>query len=598
MHKLTRITAAVLLSLSMASTGMLTAYADETTTTQADPGYTAPEVPAPGAPVSDPAQTAQPQADAQLPQAPADTAADAQVPTDTAADTQLPQVPTDTAADTQLPQTDPAGQIAETLPQTPAVQPSAYPPPVFNSDEEAYQRAVVKTVEFGETIPYIAGSVCKIDQHWQPTFITDDTMHNHGNGWYSMQMIIRNELGNLFYRTYSSTTGWSSWAMNGEETTHLTDGSAVEAVQVRMAGVITNEYDIYYRATLSDGTELDWAKNGQTSGSMGNGKWMIAFRMMLHPKATVFPYSTTKTMDTLTGTDGIQFHANALPTYTDGAGVPYSGWAWDNNQRYYFLNDQAATGWQYIDGYKYYFDETNGKLISDLRDMLGYVGPYMLKINRVTDTLTVYAQDGANGYILPIVSFLTTTGDDTPYGTFKIPEKYRWRLMYGDVYTQYAMRLKDGFMVHSVIFNRQNPYTLDTITYNNLGIGRSHGCTRLKTGEVKWIYDNCPVGTTVQIYDSPINGPFEPPVLDALIPADMTFDPTDPTVPEAVAYSAAVQAQKQAQEQAQAEAEASSKAQREAEEQFLGGSGSITVDAGTQPVQDVQSIAQPGEPIA
>ena len=31
MHKLTRITAAVLLSLSMASTGMLTAYADETT---------------------------------------------------------------------------------------------------------------------------------------------------------------------------------------------------------------------------------------------------------------------------------------------------------------------------------------------------------------------------------------------------------------------------------------------------------------------------------------------------------------------------------------------------------------------------------------
>ena len=172
--------------------------------------------------------------------------------------------------------------------------------------------------------------------------------------------------------------------------------------------------------------------------------------------------------------------------------------------------------------------------------------------------------------------------------------------MYGDVYTQYAMRLKDGFMVHSVIFNKQNPYTLDTITYNNLGIGRSHGCTRLKTGEVKWIYDNCPVGTTVQIYDSPINGPFEPPVLDALIPANMTFDPTDPTVPEAVAYSATVQAQRQAQEQAWAEAEASAKAQREAESQFLGGSGSITVEPNTLPVQDVQSVQdiQPGEPIA
>lgn len=574
MHKLTRITAAVLLSLSMASTGMLTAYADETTAAPASPGYTAPEVPAPDA-ASDPAQAPETQPQEQAAQAPTDA--------------QLPQAPTDTAV---LP--------ADTLPQTQAAQSSAYPPPVFNSDAEAAQRAVVKTVENGETIPYIAGSVCKIDQHWAPTFITDDTMHNHGNGWYSMQMIIRNELGNLFYRTYSSTAGWSAWAMNGAETTHLTDGSAVEAVQVRMAGVITNEYDIYYRATLSDGTELDWAKNGQTSGTMGVGKWMIAFKMMLHPKATVFPYSTANTMDTLTGTDGIQFHANALPTYKDGSGVPYTGWAWDNNQRYYFINDQAATGWQYIDGYKYYFEETTGKLISDLRDMLGYVGPYMLKINRITDTLTVYAQDGANGYILPIVSFLTTTGDDTPYGTFKIPEKYRWRLMYGDVYTQYAMRLKDGFMVHSVIFNKQNPYTLDTITYNNLGIGRSHGCTRLKTGEVKWIYDNCPVGTTVQIYDSPINGPFEPPVLDALIPANMTFDPTDPTVPEAVAYSATIQAQRQAQEQAWAEAEASAKAQREAESQFLGGSGSITVEPNTLPVQDVQSVQdiQPGEPIA
>ena len=157
--------------------------------------------------------------------------------------------------------------------------------------------------------------------------------------------------------------------------------------------------------------------------------------------------------------------------------------------------------------------------------------------------MTVYAQDGANGYILPVVSFLTTTGDDTPYGTFRIPEKYRWRLMIGDVYTQYAMRLKDGYMIHSVIFNKQNPYTLDASTYNNLGIGRSHGCTRLKTGEMKWIYDTCPVGTSVEVYASPIPGPFEAPVLDATIPVDHNFDPTDPTVPEAIAaMQAAAQA--------------------------------------------------------
>lgn len=573
MHKLTRITAAVLLSLSMASTGMLTAYADEVTTPPTETAY-AQEVPAPDAGTADPAQTP----------------ADGQTADLTEGETTAP-------ADT--------GLSAENQEQTPAAPPSAYEPIVFTSDEEASVRAAVQAAQGDAAlIPYIGASVLRGSGYWSPSFLSDDTIHNQGNGWYSMQMILRNELGNLLYRTYSSTTGWSPWVMNGEETARITDGSAVEAVQLRMAGVITNEYDLYYRATLSDGTQLDWATDSQTSGTMGKGKWIIGLRLMLHPKNMVFPYSTEKTVDSLAGTDGVQLHENGLPTYVDGCNVPYTGWAWVGNQRYYFINNEAATGWQYIDGYKYYFDESTGKLNSDLRDMLGYVGPYMLRINRVTDTLTVYAQDGSNGYILPIVSFLTTTGDDTPYGTFRIPEKYRWRLMYGNVYTQYAMRLRDGFMVHSVIFNHQNPYTLDSITYNNLGIGRSHGCTRLKTGEVKWIYDNCPVGTTVIIYDSPINGPFEAPVLDALIPADQNYDPTDPSVPEAVAGMQAAQVRAQQEEAAREQAKADAKAQKEAESIGLGGRGSITVDpqpdAGTQPVQPVQDAQdiQPSEPIA
>lgn len=593
MHKLTRITAAVLLSLSMASTGMLTAYADETTTPPAETTY-APEVPAPNAGATDPTQTPAVDPTQTSTADPAQTpAAD---PTQAPADGQTTADPAQVPADGQTAALTDTGLPAQTQEQVSAPQTSVYEPIVFTSDDEAAIRAAIRSAELGETVPYIGASVLRANNYWTPSFLSDDTIHNQGNGWYSMQMIIRNELGNLLYRTYSSTVGWTPWVMNGQESTHLTDGSAIEAVQIRMAGVITNEFDLYYRATLSDGTELDWATNGQTSGTMGKGKWIIGLRLMLHPKANAFPYPTKTTVDSLTGTDGVQLHENGLPTYIDGSNVPFTGWAWVGNQRYYFVNNQAATGWQYIDGYKYYFDETTGKLVSDLRDMLGYVGPYMLKINRVTDTLTVYAQDGSNGYILPIVSFLTTTGDDTPYGTFHIPEKYRWRLMYGDVYTQYAMRLKAGFMIHSVIFNRQNPYTLDAVTYNNLGVGRSHGCTRLKTGEVKWIYDNCPVGTTVVIYDSPINGPFEAPVLDALIPATQNYDPTDPSVPEAVADMQAAQVRKQQEEAAREQAKANAKAQEEAEAVGLGGSGSVTVNPNEQPVQNVQDI-QPGEPI-
>ena len=500
MYKLIRYSAAALLSLSMAAGGMITAYADEAADySNVGPGFESP------APAAD----------------------------DTGSGTVI--IRTDSDSQEQAAQ-------EETAEQT-------QPEITFSTDEEAAMRAYNRSQEFGESVVYIGASAMRQDGTWTPSFVGDDTIHNRGDGWYSMQMILRNTLGNLIYRTYSSTTGWSPWVMNGAETAHLTDGSRVEAVQVRLAGVVSNDYDIYYCATLSDGTTLDWAHNGQTAGSMAEGKWLIGFRMTLVPKTTQFPYSTAKPLSAPAGTDGVQFNTGGLPTYKDGSGNPYTGWGWVNNQRYYFVNDQAVTGWQYIDGYKYFFDDY-GMLVSDLRNILGDAGPYMLKINRVTDTVTVYAQDGANGYILPVVSFVATTGDDTPEGTFQIPEKYRWRLMFGDVYTQYAMRITGSYMLHSVIFNQQDKYSLDASTYNNLGVGRSHGCTRLKTGEMKWVYDNCPVGTTVIIYDSEINGPFEAPVLDATIPADQNYDPPDPTVPEAVAAmeaAAAAQAQQTAQ---------------------------------------------------
>ena len=513
MYKLIRYSAAALLSLSMAAGGMITAYADEAADySNVGPGFESP------APAAD----------------------------DTGSGTVI--IRTDSDSQEQAAQ-------EETAEQT-------QPEITFSTDEEAAMRAYNRSQEFGESVVYIGASAMRQDGTWTPSFVGDDTIHNRGDGWYSMQMILRNTLGNLIYRTYSSTTGWSPWVMNGAETAHLTDGSRVEAVQVRLAGVVSNDYDIYYCATLSDGTTLDWAHNGQTAGSMAEGKWLIGFRMTLVPKTTQFPYSTAKPLSAPAGTDGVQFNTGGLPTYKDGSGNPYTGWGWVNNQRYYFVNDQAVTGWQYIDGYKYFFDDY-GMLVSDLRNILGDAGPYMLKINRVTDTVTVYAQDGANGYVLPVVSFVATTGDDTPEGTFQIPEKYRWRLMFGDVYTQYAMRITGSYMLHSVIFNQQDKYSLDASTYNNLGVGRSHGCTRLKTGEMKWVYDNCPVGTTVIIYDSEINGPFEAPVLDATIPADQNYDPTDPTVPEAVAaMEAAAAAQAQQTAQAINDAQAAAQAQQ------------------------------------
>ena len=146
--------------------------------------------------------------------------------------------------------------------------------------------------------------------------------------------------------------------------------------------------------------------------------------------------------------------------------------------------------------------------------------------------LTVYAKDGSNGYIIPVKSFLVSTGDDTPLGTFTTPEKYRWRLMINDVWTQYATRLGAGLpiLMHSIIYDQPDPYTVWASTYNELGRARSAGCIRLTTEDSKWIYDHCPVGTVVTVYNDPDPGPFDRPTIKAEIPFEQRWDPTDPNL--------------------------------------------------------------------
>lgn len=113
----------------------------------------------------------------------------------------------------------------------------------------------------------------------------------------------------------------------------------------------------------------------------------------------------------------------------------------------------------YIDGYKFYFDSC-GRLVQDVDSLIGKQSDYLLKVNKTLNCLTVYAKDGNNGYIIPVKAMLTSVGDDTPIGTFKTPEKYRWRLMVNDTYTQYATRITQGFLFHSITYatpNENNP---------------------------------------------------------------------------------------------------------------------------------------------
>ncbi len=159
--------------------------------------------------------------------------------------------------------------------------------------------------------------------------------------------------------------------------------------------------------------------------------------------------------------------------------------------------------------------------------------PYYIKVNRQQNVVTIYEKDDNGEYSVPVKAMTCSTGANnaTPTGTFDLSMKYRWHELDGKVYGQYCSRITGHILFHSVYYNDTDPGTLAYNGYNRLGTQASHGCVRLSVADSKWIYDNCPSGTVVTIYDDKENpGPLGKP---STIQIDTSspyrgWDPTDP----------------------------------------------------------------------
>ncbi len=153
--------------------------------------------------------------------------------------------------------------------------------------------------------------------------------------------------------------------------------------------------------------------------------------------------------------------------------------------------------------------------------------PYLIKVNKQMNTITIYEKDSKGAYTKPVKAFVCSTGNATPIGSFNTRQKYRWKLMIEEVWSQYATRIVGSILFHSVYYyDPRDPSTLSTKQYNRLGTTASHGCVRLTCADSKWIYDNCPIGTKVVIYNSSKPGPLGKP--NAIkIPSWPRWDPTD-----------------------------------------------------------------------
>ena len=381
-----------------------------------------------------------------------------------------------------------------------------------------------------------AGSSTSAEQFNQGTGQQDENtaLHVGGNYLYNaegdisafaMVLIYFNGIGGVSYRAYTNTGGYLWWYHDGIQTGVVGSGSWVEAIQIQLSGQAEKMYDVYYSVTSSGQGKMGYAKNGEVAGTVDIGEKILSIEVVLVPKGSAGPQSAAPRYKSA-ASSRLSVAENATVMFNEDGSV-YNGWLSDDFVRYYFENGYAKTGWQYIDGYKFYFDSC-GRLVQDVDSLIGKQSDYLLKVNKTLNCLTVYAKDGNNGYIIPVKAMLTSVGDDTPIGTFKTPEKYRWRLMVNDTYTQYATRITQGFLFHSITYATPNENNLLTVGYNGLGVSRSLGCVRLNCRNSKWVYDNCHLGTTVQVYeDANVASPFDKPEL-VPISDQQTWDPTDP----------------------------------------------------------------------
>lgn len=103
---------------------------------------------------------------------------------------------------------------------------------------------------------------------------------------------------------------------------------------------------------------------------------------------------------------------------------------------------------------------------------------------------------------LVVKQFVCSTGlkgDETPLGVFRVSD--RGKSFYSPSVSEggyYWTRIEGDYLFHSVPFDKN--YNMKPEEAAKLGTPASHGCVRLALNDAKWIYNNIPRGTVIQIH--------------------------------------------------------------------------------------------------
>ena len=157
---------------------------------------------------------------------------------------------------------------------------------------------------------------------------------------------------------------------------------------------------------------------------------------------------------------------------------------------------------------------------------------YYTEIIRNQNVVIVYELDENREYTNIVKVFPCSTGRNnrTPTGIFYSRKGGVWGPLMGGVWGQYYTVITGNILFHSVPYYSMSKDNLEWEEYNKLGNQASAGCVRLSVIDAKWIYDNCPNGMKIKIYDGELpEGVTKPSsiIIDENNP-NRGWDPTDP----------------------------------------------------------------------
>lgn len=122
--------------------------------------------------------------------------------------------------------------------------------------------------------------------------------------------------------------------------------------------------------------------------------------------------------------------------------------------------------------------------------------PFTIDVDLQKQRVSVY--DAQNRLINSFVCSSGMDGSDTPKGQYKVQE--RGYSFFSKKYQEgayYWVQFMGNYLFHSVPFDKNE--NIETGEISKLGNKASHGCVRLAINDAKWIYDNVPKGTLVNI---------------------------------------------------------------------------------------------------